>query len=89
MPHVTLTEDPLINAIFGGLVMGAGIGFGLKSRISSGGTDIVSLTIRKKTGRDVGNISLIVNGIIMIFAGILLAGNTLSILWLQFLFLVE
>ena len=62
MPHVTLTEDPLINAIFGGLVMGAGIGFGLKSRISSGGTDIVSLTIRKKTGRDVGNISLIVNG---------------------------
>ena len=61
MPHVTLTEDPLINAIFGGLVMGAGIGFGLKSRISSGGTDIVSLTIRKKTGRDVG----------MIFAGIL------------------
>ena len=71
MPHVTLTEDPLINAIFGGLVMGAGIGFGLKSRISSGGTDIVSLTISKKTGRDVGNISLIVNGIIMIFAGIL------------------
>ena len=71
MPHVTLTEDPLINAIFGGLVMGAGIGFGLKSRISSGGTDIVSLTIRKKTGRDVGNISLIVNGIIMVFAGIL------------------
>ena len=37
MPHVTLTEDPLINAIFGGLVMGTGIGFGLKSRISSGG----------------------------------------------------
>ena len=71
MPHVTLTEDPLINAIFGGLVMGTGIGFGLKSRISSGGTDIVSLTIRKKTGRDVGNISLIVNGIIMVFAGIL------------------
>lgn len=71
MPHVTLTEDPLINAIFGGLVMGVGIGFSLKSRISSGGTDIVSLTIRKKTGRDVGNISLIVNGIIMIFAGIL------------------
>ena len=53
------------------IFMGAGIGFGLKSRISSGGTDIVSLTIRKKTGRDVGNISLIVNGIIMIFAGIL------------------
>ena len=71
VPVITLTNDPIMNALFGGVVMGTGIGFGLKSRISSGGTDIVSLTIRKKTGRDVGNISLIVNGIIMIFAGIL------------------
>lgn len=47
------------------------VGFSLKSRISSGGTDIVSLTIRKKTGRDVGSIALMVNGVIMIFAGIL------------------
>lgn len=71
VPEITLTPDPLINAIFGGLVMGIGIGYGLKSKISSGGTDIVSLTIRKKTGRDVGNISLVVNGIIMVFAGFL------------------
>ncbi|MBM7641931.1 YitT family protein [Streptococcus loxodontisalivarius] len=71
VPKVTLTQDPLINAIFGGLVMGTGIGYGLRSRISSGGTDIVSLTIRKKTGRDVGRISLMVNGAIMVFAGLL------------------
>ena len=71
VPEITLTTDPLVNAIFGGLVMGTGVGFSLKSRISSGGTDIVSLTIRKKTGRDVGSISLMVNGVIMIFAGIL------------------
>ena len=71
MPQITLTSDPLINAIFGGLVMGTGIGYGLRSRISSGGTDIVSLYIRKKTGRAVGSISLAVNGVIMIFAGLL------------------
>lgn len=71
LPQVTLTEDPLINAIFGGLIMGIGVGTSLKSRISSGGTDIISLTIRKKTGREVGNISLAINGVIMIFAGIL------------------
>ncbi|WP_159545842.1 YitT family protein [Streptococcus halichoeri] len=71
MPAVTLTQDPLINAIFGGLVMGLGIGLGLKSRISSGGTDIVSLTLRQKTGRDVGSISFVVNGLILVFAGIL------------------
>lgn len=71
VPQITLTTDPLINAIFGGLVMGTGIGYGLKSRISSGGTDIVSLTIRKMTGRNVGSISLMVNGVIMVFAGLL------------------
>lgn len=71
MPQVTLTTDPLINAIFGGLVMGMGIGTGLKSRISSGGTDIVSLTLRKRTGKDVGSLSLMVNGAILAFAGIL------------------
>lgn len=71
IPQVTLTPDPLVNAIFGGLVMGIGIGYALRSNISSGGTDIISLTIRKKTGRDVGSISLLVNGIIMIFAGLL------------------
>lgn len=70
-PEVTLTTDPMINAIFGGLIMGTGIGYGLKSNISSGGTDIISLTIRKKTGRNVGNISLAVNGIIMLLAGML------------------
>lgn len=70
VPEVTLTTNPIINALFGGVVMGAGIGFALKSSISSGGTDIVSLTIRKRTGRNVGSISLIVNGIIMLIAGL-------------------
>ncbi|MGT2912028.1 YitT family protein [Streptococcus cameli] len=71
VPQVTLTTDPLINAIFGGLVMGTGIGYGLKARISSGGTDIISLTIRKMTGKSVGSVSLLANGVIMVFAGIL------------------
>ena len=70
VPEVSLTNDPIINALFGGVIMGMGIGFALRSNISSGGTDIVSLTIRKKTGRNVGNISFMVNGMIMIIAGV-------------------
>ena len=71
VPVVVLTDDPLINAIFGGLIMGLGVGYGLRANISSGGTDIVSLLIRRKTGRDVGSISLFINGLVMIFAGLL------------------
>ncbi|MGT2826246.1 YitT family protein [Streptococcus himalayensis] len=70
VPEVTLTNDPIINALFGGVVLGAGIGFALRSNISSGGTDIVSLTIRKRTGKNVGSISLLVNGTIMLIAGV-------------------
>ncbi|MGU7971916.1 YitT family protein [Streptococcus suis] len=69
MPPVTLTADPLVNAIFGGLMLGTGIGFALRNNVSSGGTDIVSIIIRKKTGRQVGVISLIVNILIMLIAG--------------------
>lgn len=70
VPVVTLTNDPIMNALFGGVVMGTGIGFALRNNISSGGTDIVSLTIRKRTGKNVGNISFFVNGTIMLIAGL-------------------
>ena len=70
VPVVTLTNDPIMNALFGGVVMGTGIGFALRNNISSGGTDIVSLTIRKRTGKNVGNISFLVNGTIMLIAGL-------------------
>ena len=70
VPVVTLTNDPIMNALFGGVVMGTGIGFALRSNISSGGTDIVSLTIRKRTGKNVGSISIFVNGTIMLIAGL-------------------
>ncbi len=71
IPQYTLATDPIINAVFGGAVMGSGIGYALRSGISSGGTDILSLYIRKKTGRQVGNISLIFNGVIVLVAGVL------------------
>ena len=70
VPVVTLTNDPIMNALVGGVVMGTGIGFALRSNISSGGTDIVSLTIRKRTGKNVGSISFFVNGTIMLIAGL-------------------
>ena len=70
VPVITLTNDPIMNALFGGVVMGTGIGFALRNNISSGGTDIVSLTIRKRTGKNVGNISFLVNGTIMLIAGL-------------------
>ena len=71
IPSVTLTTDPVMNAVFGGVLMGTGVGYVMKNGISSGGTDIVSLTVRKKTGRSVGFVGTIFNGIVILMAGIL------------------
>ncbi|MDR0299196.1 MAG: YitT family protein [Streptococcaceae bacterium] len=71
LPSMTLTTDPIMNAVFGGVLMGLGIGYVMRQGISSGGTDIISLTIRKKTGMSVGLLSTGVNGVIIITAGAL------------------
>lgn len=71
VPVTVLTHDPVTNAVFGGAIMGFGVGNAMKSGISSGGTDIVSLTIRRKTGRTVGSLSFIINGAIVFTAGLL------------------
>ncbi|GBG96455.1 YitT family protein [Lactococcus termiticola] len=71
VPVTPLTHDPVTNAVFGGAIMGFGVGNAMKSGISSGGTDVVSLYIRKKTGRTVGRLAFIVNGCIVFVAGLL------------------
>ncbi|MBL1230073.1 YitT family protein [Enterococcus sp. BWB1-3] len=71
VPETILSNDPIICAIFGGAVMGSGIGFALKNGLSSGGLDIFSITIRKRTGRSVGSISIYFNALIIFVAGYL------------------
>lgn len=58
LPEETLTTDPMICGIFGGAINGAGIGYALKSGLSSGGLDFVSIAIRKRTGKTIGSISI-------------------------------
>lgn len=71
IPETILSSDPIICAIFGGAIMGAGIGFALKNGLSSGGLDIFSIAIQKKTGRSVGSISIYFNVLIIFVAGYL------------------
>lgn len=71
MPEEILSTDPIICAIFGGAVMGAGIGYALRNGLSSGGLDFVTIAIRKRTGRTIGSLSIFFNIIIMAAAGVL------------------
>lgn len=71
IPRISLVDEPLMNAVFGALILGTGIGYVLKNNVSSGGSDIISILIRRKTGKNVGVISTTVNLVIMLMAGTL------------------
>ncbi|MCD2255806.1 YitT family protein [Agrilactobacillus fermenti] len=65
----TVINDPIICAIFGAIFNGIGTGLALRNGISTGGLDILGITLRKKTGRSVGTINIAFNVMILIAAG--------------------
>lgn len=69
LPVIQLTPDPIMNALFGGIISGAGVGFALKYGFSTGGMDIIAMVLQKTTGRTVGNLMLAMNAVIAITAG--------------------
>ncbi|MCT7831393.1 MAG: YitT family protein, partial [Lactobacillus iners] len=66
---IKLSYDPIICAIFGGVVNGVGTGIALKSGISTGGIDVLGIILRRKTGKSFGQINIFFNLIIVICAG--------------------
>lgn len=45
-----LTDDPLVAAIFGGLLLGAGVGLVLRAGGSTGGSDVIPVIVHEKLG---------------------------------------
>lgn len=70
LPVVQLTPDPIMNALFGGIISGAGVGFALKYGFSTGGMDIIAMVLQKTTGKTIGNLMMVMNAIIAITAGL-------------------
>lgn len=69
LPFFTVTYDPLLSSIFGGIINGGAISVCLLFGASTGGTDFISLLISKKYGKDTWNYVLASNAVILIIAG--------------------
>ncbi|GAA2905114.1 YitT family protein [Enterococcus pseudoavium] len=69
VPVGQVTDNVLMNAITGGVLLGIGAGLSLKLGFTTGGLDIVSLLLSKTTGRTVGNYMMLLNGVIVVVAG--------------------
>lgn len=70
IPVYPLSDDILLNAIFGGMISAVGVGLALKFGISTGGLDIIAVYLtRKNRNAASGKYFLILNGLIIIIAG--------------------
>lgn len=70
--YPVITNDKLLISVFGGISLGAGIGFAIRGGAVIDGTEILSLFLSRKTTATVGDIILIINIFIFSAAAILL-----------------
>lgn len=67
--HYKVTGDVLLATVFGGIILGVGVGLILKNEGSLDGTEILSLLVSKKFGCSVGEFIMGLNLFIYIVAG--------------------
>ncbi len=59
------TDDPILGALYGGVVTGVGIGIVFRSRGSTGGTDLAASLLRRLTGLPFGQALLLIDATIV------------------------
>lgn len=69
--HYKATEAPLLATVFGGVILGVGVGLILRSDGALDGTEILSIRLAKKLGFSVGEIIMFFNLFIYSAAGFL------------------
>ncbi|HEX8609109.1 MAG TPA: YitT family protein, partial [Pedobacter sp.] len=77
IPFQPVTHDKLLIAVFGGLFLGAGIGFAMRGGCVIDGTEVLALYISRNSIITVGNIILVLNilifGVVAIFLDLVTA----------------
>ncbi|WP_349410220.1 YitT family protein [Pseudalkalibacillus sp. SCS-8] len=71
IPIKVISEDILLNAVFGGVIAAIGIGFTLKWGASTGGMDIVAMVLSRLKDRPIGIYFFTLNAFIILTAGLL------------------
>lgn len=65
-----MTHDPLLASIFGGILAGMGMGIAFRFHGTTGGTDLAAQLIKHYTSLSVGRSLYIIDGIVVLLAGI-------------------
>ncbi|MFZ3579291.1 YitT family protein [Virgibacillus sp. DJP39] len=71
IPVIELSQDIILNAVFGGVIGGIGVGMTLKLGASTGGMDIVAMVLSRMKDKPIGTYFLLLNSVIIALAGVL------------------
>ena len=69
IPGFAITDDPLLIAVFGGILSGTAVSLCLWADATSGGTDFIAIYLSQKRGVETWNLVLGFNVIILLIAG--------------------
>lgn len=64
--YAPLVTDVLLSCIYGGVLIGVGLGLIFKSRATSGGSDIIAMIIAKYTKMQLGRLMIYVDSVIVL-----------------------
>ncbi len=73
IPYPLITSDKLLIAVFGGFFLGTGIGMTIRGGAVIDGTEVLAIYLSKKTGLTIGDVILVFNIIIFLFASYILS----------------
>ncbi|WP_130858740.1 YitT family protein [Gracilibacillus phocaeensis] len=71
IPIIEISSDIMLNAVFGGVIAGVGVGITLKWGASTGGSDIIAMILSRMKDKPIGGYLMIINGFIIMIAGVL------------------
>lgn len=66
--NISITNDVILNSVFGGVITGYAVGGLLKDGTSSGGTDIIGLYLLKTRNMNFGMVNTLLNMLIILFS---------------------
>lgn len=69
LPDITVTKDPIMAAIFGGVLIAIGSGYSLRVGGSTGGFDILGAIVTRNRDFPVGSVLFVLNGIVILILG--------------------
>ena len=76
VPYPEITNDKLLIAVFGGFFLGAGIGMTVRGGAVIDGTEVLAISTSRQAGLSIGDIIMIINIIIFMFAANLISNET-------------